>query len=186
MIFLAYLQHSQMLSKFQFQELGSTNIYFFFNSGLRVVSQGVYGNKLILYSSWPTLSHFWSCFWKTNSLCIFALSSLRNSVIKAVNQTYFSFENFYNNKNTTGQNTIEGCTVEYSLTTREIVRAEPEGFPEGSGYISPYIRTWVIIQTFSISKSYTSSIGLPGRAILKELILGVGLAAGAIFSHIAL
>ena len=32
----------------------------------------------------------------------------------------------------------------------------------GSGYISPYIPTWVIIQTFSISKSYTFSIVLPG------------------------
>ena len=30
----------------------------------------------------------------------------------------------------------EGCTVKFSLSTREIVRAEPEGFPEGSGYIS--------------------------------------------------
>ena len=33
------------------------------------------------------------------------------------------------------------------------------------------------IQTFSISKSYTSSIVLPGRAILEELILRIGLAA---------
>jgi hypothetical protein len=75
--------------------------------------------------------------------------------------------------------------VKYSLSTREILRAEPEGFPEGSGYISPYIPTRVIIQTFSISKSFTSSIVLPGRAILEELILRIGLAAGAIFSHIA-
>ena len=29
----------------------------------------------------------------------------------------------------------------------------PRDFPVGSGYISPYIPTWVIIQTFSISKS---------------------------------
>ena len=75
--------------------------------------------------------------------------------------------------------------MKYSLSTREIPRAEPEGFPEGSGYISPYIPTGVIIQTFSISKSYTSSIVLPGRAILEELILRIGLAAGAIFSRIA-
>ena len=75
----------------------------------------------------------------------------------------------------------EGYTVKYSLSTREIARAEPEG----SSYISPYIPTWVIIQTFSISKSYTSSIVLPDRAILEEFILGIGLAAGAIFSLIA-
>ena len=43
--------------------------------------------------------------------------------------------------------------MKYSLSTREIPRAEPEGFPEESGYISPYIPTGVIIQTFSISKS---------------------------------
>ena len=66
---------------------------------------------------------------------------------------------------------VEGYTVKYSLSPR----AEPEGFLEGSGYISPYIPTRVIIQTFSISKSYTSSIVLPGRAILEELILRIGL-----------
>ena len=49
----------------------------------------------------------------------------------------------------------EGYTVKYSLSSREIPRAEPEGFPEGSGYISPYIPTWVIIQTFSICKRFT-------------------------------
>ena len=75
--------------------------------------------------------------------------------------------------------------MKYSLSPRKIPRAKPEGFPEGSGYISPYIPTWVMIQTFSISKSYTSSIVLPGRAILKELIFHIGLAAGAIFSRIA-
>ena len=59
-----------------------------------------------------------------------------------------------------------GNTVKYSLSPREIPRGEPKGFPEGSGYISPYIPTLVIIQTFSISTSYISSIVLPGRAIL--------------------
>ena len=58
--------------------------------------------------------------------------------------------------------------MKYSLSTREILRAEPEEFLEGS-----------------ISKSYTSSILLPGRAILEELILRIGLAAWAIFSRIA-
>ena len=48
---------------------------------------------------------------------------------------------------------------EYSLSTREIPRAEPKGFPEGSVHISPYIPpTWVMIRTFSISKGYSSSI----------------------------
>ena len=73
----------------------------------------------------------------------------------------------------------EGYTVKYSLSTRENLRAELEGFPDGSGYISPYIPTWVIIQTFSITKHHTSSIILPSSAIFEELILR--LAAGAIF-----
>ena len=75
--------------------------------------------------------------------------------------------------------------MKYSMSTREIPRGEHEGFPEGSGYISPYIPTRVIIKTFSISKSYTSSIVLPGRAILEELILCIGLAAETIFSRSA-
>ena len=41
----------------------------------------------------------------------------------------------------------EGCTMKCSLSTR----AKPKGFPEGSGYISLYIPTWVTIQTFSIT-----------------------------------
>ena len=36
--------------------------------------------------------------------------------------------------------------VKYSLSAREIPRAEPERFPKGSGYISPYIPIQVIIQ----------------------------------------
>ena len=35
--------------------------------------------------------------------------------------------------------------MKYSLSTREIQRAEPKGFPEGSGYISPYIPPLIII-----------------------------------------
>ena len=65
--------------------------------------------------------------------------------------------------------------MKYSLSMKEITMAEPEGFPEGSGYISRYILT------FSISKSYTSSIVIPSRAILEELILRIGLAAGLYF-----
>ena len=60
---------------------------------------------------------------------------------------------------------------EKSMSTREIPRAEPKGFPEGLGYISKYILTQAIIQTFSISKSYTSSIVFPWSAIFEELIL---------------
>ena len=79
----------------------------------------------------------------------------------------------------------EGYTVKYSLKKREIQRPEPKKLPEGSGYISPCILIWVIIQTFSISRNYTSSIVLPVRAILKELILCIGLVARAIFSDIS-
>ena len=31
--------------------------------------------------------------------------------------------------------------MKYSLSTREIPRAEPEGLPEGSGYTLPFIPT---------------------------------------------
>ena len=41
--------------------------------------------------------------------------------------------------------------MKYSLSPREILRAKPNGFPEGSGYISVYILTQVTIQTFSIT-----------------------------------
>ena len=49
--------------------------------------------------------------------------------------------------------------MKYRLSTRKILRAEPKGFPEPSGYISLYILTCVIIQTFSIYKSYTVGQG---------------------------
>ena len=39
------------------------------------------------------------------------------------------------------------------------------------------------IQTSSISKNETNSIEFPRRTILKELILSIALAAGAIFSR---
>ena len=44
----------------------------------------------------------------------------------------------------------EGYTIKYSLSQREIQRAKPEGFSQGSGYISSYIPTRVTKQTFSI------------------------------------
>ena len=75
---------------------------------------------------------------------------------------------------------VNCCTRIYM---REILRAEPEGISESSGYISPYITTQVKIQTLSISKYETSSILFPGRSILEELILCIALAAGTILSH---
>ena len=75
--------------------------------------------------------------------------------------------------------------MKYSMSMREIPRAEPEGFPEGSGYISPYIPTPVIIRTSIISKNHTSSIVLPGRAILENLILRIALATVAFIAIFA-
>ena len=45
----------------------------------------------------------------------------------------------------------EGYTMKYCLSPKEIPRAEPEGFPEGSGNISLYTPTRVTIQSFSIT-----------------------------------
>ena len=67
---------------------------------------------------------------------------------------------------------------------RKIPRAEQKGFSKGSGYISPYILTDVILKTLSISKNDASSIVLPGWAILVELIFRISLAAGPIFYSI--
>ena len=73
------------------------------------------------------------------------------------------------------------------LTSKTDEQFKSEGYFDGSGNISQSILTCLIIQTFPISKSYTSSIVLPRRcrALLEELILSIGLAAGAIFSRIA-
>jgi hypothetical protein len=57
--------------------------------------------------------------------------------------------------------------MKYKVSLREISRAEPNFFPEGSGHILTLIPTLVIIQIFSISKTYTPSIVLPGRAIME-------------------
>ena len=43
--------------------------------------------------------------------------------------------------------------MKYRLSPREIPRAEPEGFPEGSGDISSYTPTQVTIQSFSITST---------------------------------
>ena len=72
--------------------------------------------------------------------------------------------------------------MKYSLSTRKIPRKEPKGFSEGLGYISLFIQTQVVIQTYSISLKLTSSVKLPGRAILEESILRINMAAGAYFS----
>ena len=63
----------------------------------------------------------------------------------------------------------------------KILRADPKGFSTSSGYISLYILIQVIIQTL-ISKNGTSSIVLPGWAILAKLIVRIALAAGPIFT----
>ena len=63
--------------------------------------------------------------------------------------------------------------MKYSLSLREIPKPEPEGFPEGSGYILSYMQTRVTIHTF-----YNSGINLPGRSILEELILCIALYTG--------
>ena len=53
----------------------------------------------------------------------------------------------------------EGYKMKYILSSREILRAKPEGFREGSGYISLYVLTWVTMQTFSIiNQIYYKSI----------------------------
>jgi hypothetical protein len=41
--------------------------------------------------------------------------------------------------------------MKYRLSLREILRAKPTGFPEGSGYISSHVLTRVSIQTLSIT-----------------------------------
>ena len=51
----------------------------------------------------------------------------------------------------------------------------------GGRSLRDFPRAQPIIQTCLIPKRYTSSIVLPGRAILEQLILCIGLAAGAIF-----
>ena len=53
--------------------------------------------------------------------------------------------------------------MKYRLSPREIPRAEPEGFPEGSGDISSYTPTLVTIQSFSITSTseYFLVYGLP-------------------------
>ena len=65
--------------------------------------------------------------------------------------------------------------MKYSLSTREILRLGPEGFPDLSHNTD----------ILNFKKLYLHySIVLTGRAILKELIFRIGLAAGAIFSRI--
>ena len=42
--------------------------------------------------------------------------------------------------------------VKYSINLREISRAKPKGFLKGSGFISMYISTQVLMQVFTIAK----------------------------------
>ena len=65
--------------------------------------------------------------------------------------------------------------MKYSLIPREIPRAKPEGFPDGSGYI------FIVFPDSSHSTdifNYKSSIDLPGRSILEELIICIVPTAG--------
>ena len=48
----------------------------------------------------------------------------------------------------------------YSLSPKEISRANPEGFPKGSGYILLYFPTWVPIQSFSITTPALTFLGV--------------------------
>ena len=64
--------------------------------------------------------------------------------------------------------------MKYSLSQREIPREKPQGFPNGSGYISLYIPTPVTIQIFSIKLKQCPF----WRSILKELILHIAPTAG--------
>ena len=68
--------------------------------------------------------------------------------------------------------------MKYGLSTREVPRAEPEGFPEGTGYISPDLSHDTDILNFY--KLYFQHV-LPGRAILEELIVHIGLEARVYF-----
>ena len=71
--------------------------------------------------------------------------------------------------------------VNYNWSQGKLLRAEAKGFSKGSSYISPYIMTQIIIQTLSISKNNTSSIILPGWAILTDLISILPLQLGLCF-----
>ena len=55
--------------------------------------------------------------------------------------------------------------MKYSLSPREIPRAKPKGFPEGSGHNTDIF-------------NYKYSIDLPGISILEELILRTASTAG--------
>ena len=74
--------------------------------------------------------------------------------------------------------------MKYSLNSRKIWKAEPDKFSEGSGYISPYIQTQVIILTLFISKCGTSIIVFPNWAISEKLIFRIVLATWPILSSI--
>ena len=50
--------------------------------------------------------------------------------------------------------------MKYRLSLREIPRAKPKGFPEGSGYISSHVLTRVTIQTLSYVISSTMAYKL--------------------------
>ena len=55
--------------------------------------------------------------------------------------------------------------MKYSLSLREVPRAKPEGYPEGSDYISLYIPTPVTIQTSSITTPALSFLEINIRRV---------------------
>ena len=68
----------------------------------------------------------------------------------------------------------EAYTMKYSLSPREIPRAKSEGLPEGSGYISWYIRLESQYRHSQLQLLHCPSWG----SILEELILLSALTAG--------
>ena len=71
----------------------------------------------------------------------------------------------------------EGYTAKYGLNPREFPRVQPEGNPEGSGHILPYIPYMPISKSDFLA---IFSIALRGRVILEELILRMSLSGRAI------
>ena len=72
--------------------------------------------------------------------------------------------------------------MKYSQSPREISRPKPKGFFLG---LMRYFTVYPDSSHNTDILNYNSSIVFPGRAILKELILRIALAAGAIFSIIS-
>ena len=65
--------------------------------------------------------------------------------------------------------------MKYSVSRREILKAKPKVFPEGSGYISSYFLTRVTIQTFLITNPTLTFLGDQyWKSLFTVLLLQVG------------